>query len=755
VLPVWERIADLRPTPPAIAFESLAPLWYMPSGWYPPRLRPRGRPEGERDEAGSWTRGPVATLEVPLARPAPLRVRLRVSPVADHETLPEQRIILRWNGEPLERFVVAEPSLDVGIDVPLPLQRVGLNVLTLLPHFFADPSPEARRLHEQRRGIRVERIWIEAEGGVPLLAAPPPVAEAVVQPAGGLASYYLPLPDAARLRGTVRLGGATAEAPAPGEAARLWLRRDREPEAIEWSASGPALAAGAPLDIDLSAWGGSAAALILRAPRGAGLVWEQLRVEGERPATPDARAEPARTPNLLVVLFDTLRADFTEPYGADDVDTPNLVRLAGEGITFTDAIANAPSTRASVATLFSGVHPDAHDVADIEDRLAEGFPTLAERLRDAGYWTVALSNNPHVSAASGLDRGFDRFVPFYEQDEQEIRRRFPAAEARARHTWERHLAPALAERGERPFFLYLHEIDPHFPYDPLPPFDERYDFGYPGALANEPARSAGGEPSHWQVLRLMKAANDIPGWLQESDLRHLRARYAGEVSYVDAYLGWLLDHLEATGLRDDTVVVFVSDHGEQFFEHGTWTHGGSVHHEELGVPFVMSLPDRRGAGRRIEVRAQLLDLAPTLLELAGAERPAHLQGRSLRPWLHGAGVATPGRPRFAQSNWVLTNRKAGERAFERQTMVRWRDWKLVRTRHKEPGHRYERFALYDVARDPGEQIDRWSEAPFTANALRHLLLMQEQRDTALQRSSEPATPDPETREQLRALGYAE
>jgi arylsulfatase A-like enzyme len=307
-------------------------------------------------------------------------------------------------------------------------------------------------------------------------------------------------------------------------------------------------------------------------------------------------------------------------------------------------------------------------------------------------------------------------------------------QAKAEAVWSRLVQPFVERHPDQPFFLYLHEIDPHGPYQPLPPYDSMYDFGYAGRLS-----------SHSQVLRAINSG-DVP--LDDIDLRYLLSQYDGEISFMDAYLGWILDHLSETGLAKNTLVVLLSDHGEEFMEHGHLTHMTTVYDEVLRVPLIFSLPGVLPQGRRVEGTAELTDVAPTVLDLLGIDTPASFQGRSLLGAMTDADAADSSRPAFAMVSvgpW-------------RRDSVRLGGYKLLREERvgsaQPPDHQ-----LFDIRRDPGETIDLWSREPVVGGALAHLL--------RAHRAAAEAAPvdspsqitldelDPKIRENMRMLGYIE
>lgn len=331
----------------------------------------------------------------------------------------------------------------------------------------------------------------------------------------------------------------------------------------------------------------------------------------------DRKAAAADAPNVLVLSIDTLRADRLGCYGYDRGTTPNLDKLAAQGVLFERAYSSAPWTLPSYASLFTALLPADHRagvVTEREDRfgtdekapkkttelLRPDVPTMAERAREQGYATAGFYCNPYIGSGAGVDRGFDRWTRYQHGAK---------AGTEMAQAW-------IGAHAAKPWFVFLHLIDPHMPYAPPAPYDERFAGvkveelrDWPPAL---PALRAGADDA------LKRLCSDL---------------YDGEVAYADAQLGRLLEALRASGELDNTIVVLHSDHGEEFWEHGGCDHGHALHEELLRVPFAIVWPGRL-APRRVDERVRTLDLFPTLSELLGwGGAHASAEGRSLAPWL--------------------------------------------------------------------------------------------------------------------------
>jgi len=739
-----------------IRFTDLAERRFLSSGWT------ESQPDG--DGGGfAWTRGRDAVVEVPVVRPQPLVVRLELGASVEGGPLPPQELRILWNGQPVGS-VSSGPAVrrSSAIGVGAELQRIGPNRLDLLPRYWKGRGWEAGENDDHGRGVQVRRIRIDRSRPEVRVEGPAARAEgaALVQAPGSVVSYHFALPEAARLRGRVELDPGSPELPdAPLGRIALSLVDDAGEERMleSWPLRQLARAPEAVFDIDLSALAGRMVALSLSfsvpGPTVAGLApaelpevhWGEARIEGYAEELAEAGAERFRgSYNVLLILFDTLRADHTDPYRADSASTPVLARLARRGVTFVNASANASWTRSSVASLLTALHPVAHRVAMGSSALPGSVPYLPSLLKRAGYATLGVVNNPQITLGSGFAQDFDKLVDY--RALRPIASGARAPEKHAEVVWQRFVEPFIAGADDGRFFVYLHEIDPHAPYDPPPPFDTLYDFGYQGNVTTSGNNML-------ERMRLLFLLDRGETWLGEADVRYLRSQYAGEVAYMDRFLGWTLARLDELGLAEETLVVFVSDHGEEFLEHGLWGHGSSVYQPVLEVPMILSLPGVLPEGRRPRFHAQLHDVAPTILDLLGLEASPKMQGRSLLPLLTTPDDHEPRRPTFARS---LRRFRGKERVPVGFDSVRFGDWKLIRSDRGAGARLVSSFMLFDLADDPDERIDRWPTEPVVGHALRQMLAWHEH-EGARRMAPAPreAEVDPETERALQELGYLE
>jgi len=332
-----------------------------------------------------------------------------------------------------------------------------------------------------------------------------------------------------------------------------------------------------------------------------------LAIPACRSEGPDSSVErievltPAR--GIILISIDTLRADRLGAYGYPLDTSPNFDGLAREGVLFERAIAQYPSTLTSHMSLFTGFYPQEHGVLPPSTVLAESIETFPERFHAAGFKTAGHTEGGFVSGGYGFRRGFDEFTDTSYGSDTDVERTFERGS-----TFLRNL-----DSNDR-FLLFLHTYSVHDPYTPP---DEYRRLFWP----EEPPRVF---DSSGENLRLFNSGKLE---LSEEGLAYFEAMYDASVRYVDDVLGRFVAELEELDLMSDTVLIVTSDHGEEFMEHGRLAHT-QVYPECLEVPLLVVHPEV-GSERRVASLVELVDIAPTLYELAGLEVPAGLSGSGL------------------------------------------------------------------------------------------------------------------------------
>lgn len=471
---------------------------------------------------------------------------------------------------------------------------------------------------------------------------------------------------------------------------------------------------------------------------------------GGRPdAAPGAAGRTVTGPNILVITIDTLRADHLSCYGYARRTSPVLETVAAEGVLFANAYAQSSWTKPSTASLLTSHYPTMHQTNLEKSKLPESETLLAEVLRDAGYTTAVLSGNPWVTPEWGFDQGVDHFFSAYDERFARVTL-FMMALKRVNKLVDGHATVynavkrraqrelSTTERDEvvnveamrwldanrdRPFFLYLHLMSPHHPYNPPPPYDRIFN---PHPV----------DPPVTYYPRKSYYFGEQGEPLSDAKLADMVGRYDGDILFADTVVGKLLAHLRSRDLLERTVVVITADHGEEFYDHQNWGHGQSVYNELLHVPLLVRYPAALPRGVRIAEPVMSVDIMPTLLELTGATTSSVLAGRSLVGLAQGKASDHP-----PEALAELLYRYGNGRALVRGTD------KLIDI---EVGEK-QSHELYDLAADPGERRDLAAGGDVTPYETRLDALVawaEEHRATAAE-----AAMTPEMEQRVKALGY--
>lgn len=326
-------------------------------------------------------------------------------------------------------------------------------------------------------------------------------------------------------------------------------------------------------------------------------------------ATPLDSGRRGHPPHVFIYLIDTLRADAV--LGNDAAKrAPAIQAFARDAVLFEDAWAPSSWTLPTVVSLLTGARAGRHGIWRLDQRFpADGLTTITEMLSQRGYFSAGFSQSWVAGPVYGIDRGFDSFYVSEQVNGAELRTGDLLTLLRA---WLLGQAPA-----ETPLFVYLHSVEPHAPYAPRPGDAEVGETIDPANRLENPL---------W-----MQQLRSLGSSLTESELEYARSLYLGEVHFADRYFGRFLELLRALDLYDDSLVILLSDHGEEFREHGAFGHGRTLYEEVTRVPLVIRFPHGRWSGLTTASPVSLLDLAPTILDLAGwkGQRGVELDGESL------------------------------------------------------------------------------------------------------------------------------
>jgi arylsulfatase A-like enzyme len=500
-------------------------------------------------------------------------------------------------------------------------------------------------------------------------------------------------------------------------------------------------------DVDLSPFAGRPIKLSLiceSAREGAVALW----------ANPLITTGPAvRRPNVLIYMIDTMRADHTSLYGYTRDTTPFLKKLGATGVVFDDCQAQATWTKASTASLMTSLYSFTHGIVNDYDTIPKGAYTLAEQLRAAGYVTASMVANPFAGRTTGLQRGFDYMLEY------------PAVLRNRSETIDRGtdsaavnkiVMPWLQQHRDEPFFLYAHTTDPHAPYRPPPPFDAKF---------GNPTESAEFDRTYMQLRNqreygggtvINRASCRKSGVDPDRFITQAIDRYDGEILHNDKTFEVLVGKMKELGVLDNTLIIVVSDHGEEFWDHGWTAHGHSVYQELTHAALLMWNPKLLPAARRVAEPVQLIDVMPTVLDLLGLRAPTLIQGQSLLPLARGQA--------FRRRAPVMTSRFAHPGAQATGPVVENRTnsfalidskWKLIyRDNAKEVG--INRVELFDRSSDRAETKNIAAQRPRDVERMMEEVgkwIGAQKQIRAVLGSTGKSVLDQQTIEQLRSLGY--
>ena len=403
-----------------------------------------------------------------------------------------------------------------------------------------------------------------------------------------------------------------------------------------------------------------------------------------------ARQDKATLPlPIVLITVDTLRADRLECYGYSRSKSPNISRLARDGVLFQHAVSCSPLTLPSHSSIFTSTYPRVHGVRDQSGfSLPRGSDTLAARLKPGGRTTGAFVGSFVLDSRFGLDQGFDYYFDRF--DSTRVRSGMPEMLERRAEAVAREAMRWMEENSNRSFFAWLHFYDPHVPYSP---------------------------PESWRT-------------------RYPENPYDGEVAYTDSVVGEVLDFLARKQWYQDALIVLTSDHGEDLGEHGENTHGYFLYESTIRVPLLIKFPRSQHAGKVISAQARTIDIMPTILQLAGVAPPGSIEGRSLLPVIE-SGPKAP-------------DEAYGE-TFYPYYHFGWSPLLYIRTAKFKYIHA-PRPELYDLGADPGEKMNLAPTNRTLANQLRERLRAT-YRQAGESRAASKSPVDAATQERLKSLGY--
>lgn len=461
-----------------------------------------------------------------------------------------------------------------------------------------------------------------------------------------------------------------------------------------------------------------------------------------------AIATTGKFPDVVLISIDTLRADHLGAYAEGHSLTPRMDQLAKDGVLFEHAITSSPWTLPAMASVMTGLYPHHHGAGSITNRrdplgrsaLSDGAWTLAGALHAYGFRTHAIVTNPYLALRYGVGQGFDSYENVTIESEAFLA--FAPTTVVRLIEW-LHPDVIIGDRGDtvsgraarwlaqapdnQPFFLWVHYVDPHPPYSRA------------GATRHKSFRSDSLlAPAVAEPARITLTSPDVAR-LRSGEIRlspeqkaAVHDLYRDEVRSVDAAVGMLLDALDRRGRRQQTLVICLADHGEEFWEHGGVEHGHTVYEELVHVPLLVRWPGHLPPAHRVAPTVRIVDVAPTVLDLLGLPPAQSLDGASVTPLLNDGERA----PRVALIENMLF---AEERIGVRTPTLKYVHWENGKEE------------VYDLGRDPGERVDLVGSSTLLEPLRRLAAGVDAERANA--RAGTSPDVDGGTLEALRALGY--
>ena len=452
--------------------------------------------------------------------------------------------------------------------------------------------------------------------------------------------------------------------------------------------------------------------------------------------------------NLIFIVIDSLRSDHLGILGYKRDTSPNIDKLARDGVLFSSSIPTSPRTSPSVGSILTGIYPHSHGLRlegknkskfesiNVIDQLNKNTATIQEILKSHGYVTIG---NDIEMDNTGIEKGFDKFNLLQWRIINKIKR---IAKKTVKWNYEINPAETLTDFAikqinnlkNKKFFLYLHYVGLHWPYTPPKPYDEMFDSDYKG---NHTFNEVNGKINRGDLI----FNNSLP----KEEIEHAIAHYDGAIRFVDYQIGRLISHLDSINLRENTLIVLTADHGECFGEHGVYfDHGEHLYEEAIKVPLILQY--NKSPKKKIDTQAQSIDIMPTILEILGIEMIENIEGNSLIPLIKENKKTRE--YTFAESGMSFF--KEDKRRYIGGIKGKWRmirtdEWKLIYIPHPQKHI----FELYNLKEDPKETKNLIEKKPEIAGKLKEELFKW-MKDTD---STEEINLTEKSKETLRKLGY--
>ncbi|MBW2976271.1 sulfatase-like hydrolase/transferase [Candidatus Woesearchaeota archaeon] len=398
--------------------------------------------------------------------------------------------------------------------------------------------------------------------------------------------------------------------------------------------------------------------------------------------------------NVILLVIDALRSDHLGINGYSRDTSPNIDKIANEGVLFSNAITPTPSSTPSIASMMTGLYPHSHGLRFIHrQKLNPKITTLAEILQTHGYKTIGHDLG---SVGDGIEKGFEEFSLLRWRISNKIRRTIKKLFYRNYKIEQAEELTLFAKKQikkhrNKKFFLYLHYDDLHWPYEPPKPFGEMFDPDYTGDhIFND-----------WDN-KIKRGDMIFNNPLPKEEIYHAIAHYDGLIRFIDRQIGDLIRFLEEMNLKDKTLIVITADHGESLGEHNLhFQHTVCLYEEGIRIPLIISSPDIKQP-KKIETQVQSIDIMPTILDILGITLIETIDGKSLIPLVNGGGdnrkylFGENGELLFKQNNRIFIPGIKGK-----WRMIRTNEWKLIYIPHPEK----DIYELYNLKNDPKEKIN--------------------------------------------------
>lgn len=468
-----------------------------------------------------------------------------------------------------------------------------------------------------------------------------------------------------------------------------------------------------------------------------------------------------KKPNIILISIDTLRADFLSCYGYNKETTPNIDQLAAEGTIYLNNFSTGVWTPPGHASMLTGLYVQEHGVYG-DNRLADNIPTIATLLKENSYQTSGFVNNSQVGELVGFEKGHDIFVEvwkgikpksFVERFMKGVKRRMEdklgfndMGAKRTNELFSRWIENEIDRN--KPFYTFLHYIEPHNPLNPPAPYKNRYlsEKSFKKINKNKIEKVA-----HNPLICFVENIN-----LNEEEKEYLKTLYAEEIAYVDSKVGEIVETLKSKDLYNNTMIIITSDHGEHFGEHNLWSHAGSLYNEVLHIPLVIKYPIGVDYVGEVQGFTQLVDIFPTVIDVSciiGDEMKNHSgmnlvhneeKGNKFHDYVF---AEWEGRVPF-----FIKSKIENSKTVTNISRLTNKMWMTLNKEYKYISISNGMEELYDIKNDRSESNNIIDEDKETALSMREKLACWKS-STSKKISEEQRKIDEETRKNLEDLGY--